>query len=207
MSQIPDYAKNGDADNARLFHGREIRQVPDAAGGMGFVLQLSRASTGSKCPCQLWQGAHRAAVAPPAPPQSAPGARPVALGGACFRGRSQPTESPASASGASARRRCQSSQDHCRYPPRHAGEDPEGWSAQERSTYDGWGHDQGRTWRKADVYESEGWVNFKETYGDKAFGLNHRCYWHLDSQSKLWLSAEDGCEGVSPPRQKVLGLF
>ena len=43
MSQIPDYAKNGDADNARLFHGREIRQVPDAAGGMGFVLQLSRA--------------------------------------------------------------------------------------------------------------------------------------------------------------------
>ncbi len=24
----------------------------------------------------------------------------------------------------------------------HAGDDPEGWSAQERSTYDGWGHDQ-----------------------------------------------------------------
>ena len=131
----------------------------------------------------------------------------MALGGACFRGRSQPTGSPASASGASARRRRQSSHDHCRDPPRHAGEDPEGWSAQERSTYDGWGHDQGRTWRKADVYESEGWVNFKETYGDKAFGLNHRCYWHLDSQSKLWLSAEDGCEGVYPPRQKVLGLF
>lgn len=130
MSQIPDYAKTGDADNARLFHGREIRQVPDAAGGMGFVLQLS-----------------------------------------------------------------------------HAGEDPEGWSAQERSTYDGWGHDQGRTWRKADVYESEGWANFKETYGDKAYGLNHRCYWHLDSQSKLWLSAEDGCEGVYPPRAKVLGIF
>ena len=52
------------------------------------------------------------------------------------------------------------------------------------------------------MYESEGWANFKETYGDKAFGLNHRCYWHLDSQSKLWLSAEDGCEGVYPPRAK-----
>ena len=132
MSQIPAYAKNGDADNARLFHGREIRQVPDAAGGMGFVLQLS-----------------------------------------------------------------------------HAGEDPEGWSSQERETYDGWGHDQGRTWRKADVYESEGWSNFKATFGDKAYGLNHRCYWHLDSQNKLWLSAEDGCEGVYPaePKRKVLGLF
>ena len=65
MSQLPNYAKNAEADNTRLFHGREIRQVPDAAGGMGFVLQLS-----------------------------------------------------------------------------HAGDDPEGWSAQERSTYDGWGHDQ-----------------------------------------------------------------
>ena len=30
---------------------------------------------------------------------------------------------------------------------------------------------------------------------------------HLDSQSKLWLSAEDGCEGVYPPRAKVLGIF
>ena len=65
MSQLPNYAKNAEADNVRLFHGREIRQVPDAAGGMGFVLQLA-----------------------------------------------------------------------------HAGDDPEGWSAQERSTYDGWGHDQ-----------------------------------------------------------------
>ena len=27
------------------------------------------------------------------------------------------------------------------------------------------------------------------------------------AQSKLWLSAEDGCEGVYPPRAKVLGIF
>jgi len=47
------------------------------------------------------------------------------------------------------------------------------------------------------------------TYGDRAFGLNHRCYWHLDREGRLWLSAEDGCEGVYPPapRKKVLGLF
>ena len=74
MSQIPDYAKNGDADNARLFHGREIRQVPDAAGGMGFVLQLSRAST---VKVRLWPGAKcpfgQGPISPPAPPQSAPG--------------------------------------------------------------------------------------------------------------------------------------
>merc|ERR1719329_1204473 len=43
MSQLPSYSRNAEADNARLFHGREIRQVPDAAGGMGFVLQLSHA--------------------------------------------------------------------------------------------------------------------------------------------------------------------
>ena len=28
MSQLPNYAKNAEADNTRLFHGREIRQVP-----------------------------------------------------------------------------------------------------------------------------------------------------------------------------------
>merc|ERR1740139_156609 len=68
---------------------------------------------------------------------------------------------------------------------------------------------QGRVWRKADVYESEGWADFKKSFGDKAYGLNHRCYWHLDRQNKLWLSAEDGCEGVYPPspKRKVLGLF
>merc|ERR1719329_714030 len=99
MNRIPNYSQCGDADNIRVFHGREVRQVPDAAGGMGFVLQLS-----------------------------------------------------------------------------HSGNDPEGWSQQ------------------------EGWTNFKKTYGERAYGLNHRCFWHLDDNKRLWLSAEDGCEGVYPPR-------
>lgn len=41
MENIPDYKLNADADNLKVFHGREIRQVPNANGGMGFVLQLS----------------------------------------------------------------------------------------------------------------------------------------------------------------------
>lgn len=31
------------ADDVSIFHGREIRQVPGASGGMGFVLQLAMA--------------------------------------------------------------------------------------------------------------------------------------------------------------------
>lgn len=41
MHQISDYSQSAAADNIRIFHGREIRQVPHATGGMGFVLQLS----------------------------------------------------------------------------------------------------------------------------------------------------------------------
>mmetsp|Transcript_15094 Transcript_15094/g.34800 ORF Transcript_15094/g.34800 Transcript_15094/m.34800 type:complete len:260 (-) Transcript_15094:1559-2338(-) len=41
MHQVSDYSQSADADNIRIFHGREIRQVPYANGGMGFVLQLS----------------------------------------------------------------------------------------------------------------------------------------------------------------------
>merc|ERR1719162_2266749 len=41
MERISGYKQTADADNLRVFHGREIRQVPDAAGGMNFVLQLS----------------------------------------------------------------------------------------------------------------------------------------------------------------------
>ena len=44
MENIPDYKLNADADNLTVFHGREIRQVPHATGGMGFVLQLSHNS-------------------------------------------------------------------------------------------------------------------------------------------------------------------
>ena len=44
MFGIPDYNKDAEADNIRLFHGREVRKVPNAAGGMNFVLHLSLAN-------------------------------------------------------------------------------------------------------------------------------------------------------------------
>ena len=41
MAQVPGYDKSNFADDAVFFHGREVRKVPNAAGGMNFVLQLS----------------------------------------------------------------------------------------------------------------------------------------------------------------------
>ena len=41
MAQVPGYDKSNFADDATFFHGREVRKVPNAAGGMNFVLQLS----------------------------------------------------------------------------------------------------------------------------------------------------------------------
>ena len=93
MSQIPDYAKTGDADNVRLFHGREIRQVPDAAGGMGFVLQLSHASTVKVAFC-------RPLGRDPARLRASSGRARWLWGGVRFQARSQPTGRPASASDA-----------------------------------------------------------------------------------------------------------
>lgn len=119
MAKTPEYKKSAHADNIQSFHGREIRQVPDAAGGMGFILQLS---------------------------------------------------SPEN--------------------------DPEGWTSPEVDGYDGWGHDSGRTWRTAERHESEGFDFFKSRFGKEAFSLHHRFYLHYDSANKLWLSAEDGCEGT-----------
>ena len=46
IAKMPGYSKSGAADNVSVFHGREVRQVPDAAGGMHFVLQLSLAGGG-----------------------------------------------------------------------------------------------------------------------------------------------------------------
>ena len=40
MSMIPNYSMSADADDVNIFHGREVRKVVNAAGGMGFVLQL-----------------------------------------------------------------------------------------------------------------------------------------------------------------------
>lgn len=125
MSSTPDYRPNAVADNVRIFHGREIRQVTDATGGMGFVLQLSHAATDD---------------------------------------------------GADA--------------------DPQGWTPEEIAGYNGWMHDQGRTWRKGDRYEREGFGDFRKRFGSDAFGLHHRCYLHYDNGNRMWLSAEDGCEGT-----------
>jgi hypothetical protein len=61
--------------------------------------------------------------------------------------------------------------------------DPEGWSQEEVSTYDGWTHNAGRQWQTADVYEKEGFASFEEKFGPTAFGLNHRFYFHLDGQN------------------------
>jgi len=119
MHSIPSYERSSSADDVSVFYGREVRKVPDAAGGMGFVLQLV------------------------------------------------------------------SSRD-----------DPEGWSEQEISEYNGWAHDSGRKWRKAGDHASEGNTAYGSRFGQSAFGLHHRFYWHLDERNGLWLSAEDGCEGV-----------
>jgi hypothetical protein len=125
MAKMPNYRKVADADNVTVFHGREVRQVANAAGGMGFVLQL------------------------------------------CF-----------------------------------AGEDPEGWTKEELSGYDGWGHDSRRTWRKGERLEAEGFRTFRSRFGPSAYTLHHRFYLHFDRRNQLWLSAEDGCEG-EPARLRV----
>jgi hypothetical protein len=119
MSKIPNYRESSFADNVNIFYGREVRSVKNAAGGMGYVLQLMSSN-----------------------------------------------------------------------------DDPESWSSQELKEYNGWNHDGGRKWRKARDYLSEGNEMYGSKFGSSAYGLHHRFYWHLDRQNGLWLSAEDGCEGV-----------
>lgn len=136
MHNLPDYQQSADADNVHVFHGREIRKVPTAAGGMGFVLQLSLAD----------------------------------------------------------------------------GDDPEGWTAAEIEGYDGWAHDVGRTWRRGDVLEQEGFKDFRKKFGPDSFALHHRFYLHKDGNDRMWLSAEDGCEGTpstgaSNPLSNLFGLL
>jgi hypothetical protein len=74
--------------------------------------------------------------------------------------------------------------------------DPEGWTDEEVKGYDGWGHDSGRVWRKGDRLIQEGFSDFQKKFGSKAFALHHRFYLHYDTDSRMWLSAEDGCEGT-----------
>ncbi len=122
MAKTPAYVQNANADHIRQFHGREIRKVPHAAGGMGFVLQLSFAT-----------------------------------------------------------------------------EDPDGWTAQEIAEYDGWSHDSSRTWRNSSQLHSEGFNTFRNQFGPEAYTLHHRFYLHFDNKNRMWLCAEDGCEGTPVP--------
>jgi len=123
MAQVPGYAKSAAANDVELFHGREVRKVQGAAGGMGFVLHLALSSE----------------------------------------------------------------------------RDEQGWSAQEKADYNGWGHDGGRPWRNASSWAREGVAALPAwpSPGSGLVGLHHRCYWHTDSQGRLWLAAEDGCEGFA----------
>ena len=130
MHQTPGYSKTCSVDNKHYFHGREIRQVDNAAGGMGFVLQLSDSEG-----------------------------------------------------------------------------DSEGWSKEELQSYDGWGHDSGRQWRKLDQWEKEGVKGFRQRFGQSVFGLSHRMYLHLDKDDHFWLSAEDGCEGKAAAVSTKKGMF
>jgi hypothetical protein len=128
MQHMPNYSQSSMVDNVHYFHGREIRNVKDAAGGMGFVLYLSH-----------------------------------------FDGED----------------------DECSI------EDNEGWSKEERKDYNGWGHDSNRPWRNLEKWESEGVRGFRDQFGSSVYGLHHRMYWHVDNTNRLWLSAEDGCEGFA----------
>jgi hypothetical protein len=119
MALMPGYTQTATADSSSVFHGREIRKVPGAAGGHGFVLQLSH-----------WE------------------------------------------------------------------DDPEGWTTEEKRDYKGWTHDSERRWRTGSDLEQEGVRGFKARFGPEAFSLHHRFYLHHDAKGRLWLSAEDGCEGV-----------
>eukprot|EP00578_Thalassiosira_sp_NH16_P006414 CAMPEP_0181124378 /NCGR_PEP_ID=MMETSP1071-20121207/26447_1 /TAXON_ID=35127 /ORGANISM="Thalassiosira sp., Strain NH16" /LENGTH=300 /DNA_ID=CAMNT_0023209675 /DNA_START=79 /DNA_END=981 /DNA_ORIENTATION=+ len=154
MSRVPDYKKSAYANNISIFHGRELRKIPSANGGMGFVLQLSYAD----------QSGVESSVDDGIP--AGKGAD------ASWNGRAI---------------------------------DPQGWSAEEIATYDGWRSDSFRQWRKGAMYEEEGFTTFSKEFGNEAFGLNHRFYLHLDGQSRMWLSAEDGCEGTPSEGRNLMG--
>lgn len=157
MNRIPNYQKSALADNISIFHGRELRKIPTANGGMGFVLQLSYADP-SCAVTEIDEG----------------GAGVVAGKGADVAWNGNAV-------------------------------DPQGWSQEEIATYDGWRGDSFRQWRNAPVYESEGFTTFSKEFGKDAFGLNHRFYLHLDDRSRMWLSAEDGCEGTPSEGKSLMG--
>lgn len=151
LSRTPNYTKSANANNISIFHGRELRQIPTANGGMGFVLQLSYADPdGVESP-------------------DVPGGKGADAG---WNGRAV---------------------------------DSQGWSSEEIATYDGWRGDSFRKWRKGPMYEEEGFGSFSKEFGNDAFGLNHRFFLHLDDRERMWLCAEDGCEGTPSGGRSLMG--
>lgn len=64
------------------------------------------------------------------------------------------------------------------------------------------------------MYESEaeegksgGYTNFSKEMGKEAFGLHHRFFLHYDDRGRMWLCAEDGCEGTPVDLEGTRGLF
>lgn len=173
MSRIPNYNKSSFADNRSIFHGREIRKVSNANGGMGFVLQLSYAddsTTATTTTTTTTESNAKDIIIPK-------GAN------AIWTGQSI---------------------------------DPQGWSLHEITTYDGWRSDTFRQWRNARMYESEaieesggGYTNFSIEMGKEAYGLHHRFFLHYDERGRMWLCAEDGCEGtpIDYEARKRGGMF
>jgi hypothetical protein len=157
MNLIPNYEKSAFADNISIFHGRELRKVNNANGGMGLLLQLSYAD-----------------------PSGSLSTINDSKGGGENKGAT------AKWSGTNV--------------------DTQGWSADEISAYDGWRSDKVRQWRDAKMYETEG-VSFTNIYGEKAFGLNHRFFLHFDVKNRMWLCAEDGCEGTPSEGKSLMSTI
>lgn len=164
MSNMGGYEKSAFADNRRLFHGREVRQVPQAEGGMGFVLQLSFAGPDEDKDAEGWTGTYDDVSISHLHAHTRTNRQFVMLTSHHVR-----------------HRLCTPS---------------DGMPAQEIAGYDGWAHDTGRVWRDGQRLENEGCAGFRGKFGAKAFTLNHRFYLHLDEKDRLWLAAEDGCEGT-----------
>jgi hypothetical protein len=197
MSRIPNYNKSSFADNRSIFHGREIRKVSNANGGMGFVLQLSYADDST--------------TATTTTTSTNVGAIPTIVASSSDTTTATTTESSLKSDakdiilpkGANAIWSGQSI-------------DPQGWSLPEITAYDGWRSDTFRQWRNAHIHESEaielsggGYANFSIEMGKEAYGLHHRFFLHYDDRGRMWLCAEDGCEGtpIDYAAKKRGGLF
>ena len=186
----------------QIFHGREIRRVPDAAGGMNFVLQLSHTDDDA----DGWTPQERAGYdgwGHDSGRQWRTGEMLEGEGFKTFR---------STACGRGHLRHIGSSAARChgrigeRLPPPgrspHQEKPPRpdacshGWRCRHETSRHATSADSFRRFRHAG-----------STFGPQAFTLHHRFYLHLDGRNRMWLSAEDGCEGTPSVAKKFMGLF